>query len=67
VEEGAETYDWVARYTLEFLNAYLKHEVGSMEFLRRTPGENGVAKHLIAASFRPASDKHVVGGVPSAK
>jgi pimeloyl-ACP methyl ester carboxylesterase len=67
LEEGAETYDWVARYTLEFLNAYLKHEVGPMEFLRHTPGENGVAKHLIAASFRPASDKQVVGGVPCAK
>ncbi len=67
LEEGAETYDWVARYTLEFLNAYLKHEVGSMEFLRHTPSENGVAKHLIAASFRPAADKQVVGGVSSAK
>ena len=27
LEEGAETYGWVARYTLAFLNAYLKHEV----------------------------------------
>ena len=67
LEEGAETYNWVARYTLEFLNAYVKHDVAAMAFLRRTPGENGVPKHLIAASFRPASDEQVVGGVPSAK
>jgi pimeloyl-ACP methyl ester carboxylesterase len=67
LEEGAETYNWVARYTLAFLNAYLKHEVAAMAFLRRTPGENGVPKHLIAASFRPASDKQVGGGTPSAK
>jgi len=67
LEEGAETYNWVARYTLEFLNAYLKHQAAAMTFLRRTPGENGVPKHLIAANFRPASDKKVAGGVPSAK
>jgi pimeloyl-ACP methyl ester carboxylesterase len=67
LEEGAETYNWVARYTLEFLNVYLKHEAAAVAFLKRTPDENGVPKHLIAASFRPASDQKVVGGVPSAK
>jgi pimeloyl-ACP methyl ester carboxylesterase len=67
LEEGAETYNWVARYTLEFLNVYLKHDAAAVAFLKRTPVENGVPKHLIAASFRPASDQKVVGGVPSAK
>jgi pimeloyl-ACP methyl ester carboxylesterase len=67
LEEGAETYNWVARYTLEFLNAYLKHDVAAIAFLRRTPAENGVPRHLIAASFRPASGKQILGGNPSVK
>jgi hypothetical protein len=67
LEEGAETYNWTARYTLEFLNVYLKHDAAAVAFLKRTPGENAVPKHLISASFRPASDKQVVGGAPSAK
>jgi pimeloyl-ACP methyl ester carboxylesterase len=67
LEEGAETYNWVARYTLEFLNAYLKHDAAAMAFLRRTPAENGVPRHLVAASFRPASGKPVIGGAPSSK
>jgi hypothetical protein len=67
LEEGSETYNWVSRYTLEFLDAYLKHDVAALAFLRRTPDENGVARHLIAASFRPASGKQVSGGDPSLK
>ena len=67
LEEGAETYNWVARYTLEFLNAYLKRDVAAMAFLKRTPTENGVPRHLIAASFRPASGKQAVDGAVSAK
>lgn len=62
LEEGAETYGWVARYTLEFLDAYLKHDSVAIAFLKRTPAENGVPKHLIAASFRPASDKPAMSG-----
>lgn len=62
LEEGAESYNWIAQYTLEFLNAYLKHDVAAVAFLRRTPTENGVPKHLMAASFRAASDKSGLGG-----
>ena len=67
LEEGAESYNWIARYTLEFLDAYLRHDPEAATFLRRTPSENGVPKHLIAASFGPASVKAVVSATPTAK
>jgi len=67
LQEGAETYSWVARYTMEFLNAYLKHDAASMAFLKRTPADNGVPKHLAAASLRPGSNKQAVSGTPSVK
>ncbi|WP_157467995.1 hypothetical protein [Edaphobacter aggregans] len=67
LEEGAVSYNWMARYTLEFLNAYLNHDAAALLFLKRTPTENNVPKHLIAANFRAASGKQVVSGPPSAK
>ncbi len=57
LEEGAESYNWMARYTREFLDAYLKHDRAAMAFLRRTPAENGVPKHLIAEDVRMAATK----------
>ena len=51
-EEGAESYNWVARYTREFLDAALKHDADGMAFLKRTPAENGVPRHLMAVSYR---------------
>ncbi len=48
------SYAWVARYTLYFLNAYLKHDAVAMAYLKKTPAENGVPKHIMAASFRAA-------------
>jgi len=54
LEEGAVSYNWMARYTLEFLNAYLKHEESAVQFLKRTPAENGVPRHLMAVNFRRA-------------
>jgi pimeloyl-ACP methyl ester carboxylesterase len=56
LEEGAVSYNWVAQYILKFLGAYLKHDSADAAFLKRTPAENGVPKHLISVSFRPASD-----------
>jgi dienelactone hydrolase len=67
LEEGAESYNWMARYALEFLNAYLKHDAAATQFLKRTPAENGVPEHLIAASFRPASGIPSRSGTPPAK
>ncbi len=55
LEDGAESYNWMARYLLEFLNAYLKHDPTAAQFIAQTPTPNGVPKHLISAKLRPAS------------
>lgn len=67
LEDGAESYNCMARYALEFLNAYLKHDATAMLFLKCRPAENGVPKHLVAATFRPASAKSTTSAAPSAK
>ena len=54
LQEGNESYNWMARYTLEFLDSYLKKDASAVQFLKRTPAENGVPKHLMAVSFRAA-------------
>jgi len=48
-------YAWMARYVLTFLDAYLKYDTAAKAFLSRTPAENGVPPHMIAAQFRPAN------------
>lgn len=48
------SHAWVARYTLNFLDAYLKHDAAAAAFLRRTPAENGVPKHFMGINFRAA-------------
>ena len=53
-EDGTIGYGWVARYTLAFLDAYLKRDAEAMQFLRKTPGENGAPRHTMAVSFRAA-------------
>jgi dienelactone hydrolase len=50
-----ESYGWVARYVLNFLNAYFKQDAGAQEFLKRTPVENGAPVHLFNVDYRPAS------------
>jgi hypothetical protein len=53
--DDANTYHALAsRYTLNFLDAYLKHDAAAMAFLRRTPAQNGAPNHFMATSFRPA-------------
>ena len=54
-EDGAVSFGWVSRYTLAFLDAYLKRDAAAMDFLKKAPRENGVPQHLLAASFRAAS------------
>jgi len=53
-EDGVVGYAWIARYTLHFLNAYLKHDADSLAWLKKTPAENGVPKHLMTVNFRAA-------------
>jgi dienelactone hydrolase len=52
--EGIPGFAWVARYTLRFLDAYLKHDADALAWLKKTPAENGVPPHFISASFRAA-------------
>lgn len=53
-DDANTSYAWVVRYTVNFLDAYLKHDAAAAAFLKRTPAENGVPRHFMAASFRPA-------------
>jgi pimeloyl-ACP methyl ester carboxylesterase len=48
------SYAWVAFYTLNFLDVYLKHDASAKAFLKKTPAENGVPKHLMGIKFSPA-------------
>lgn len=50
--DGIVGYAWVARYTLEFLDAYLKHDAQAMAFLKKTPAEVGVPPHMMEVDFR---------------
>jgi tetratricopeptide (TPR) repeat protein len=51
-EDGAISYALEAKYLRYYLDAYLKHDVEAMAFLKKTPAENGVPKHLMAVTFR---------------
>ncbi len=50
--DGTTGYAWVARYTQHFLDAYLKHDAAAMEWLKKTPGENGAPLHFLTAGYR---------------
>jgi dienelactone hydrolase len=56
LQDGAESYNWMARYILEFLNAYLKNNREARKFLMNTPVKNGVPSRLMTTEFRPAVD-----------
>jgi hypothetical protein len=53
-EDANTSYAWVALYTLNFLDAYLKHDPFAKVFLKSSPAENGVPKHFMGIKFRPA-------------
>jgi hypothetical protein len=55
LEEGAISYNWIARYSLAFLNAHLKDDQAALQFLNRSPAENGVPPHLMSVSLRLAA------------
>jgi tetratricopeptide (TPR) repeat protein len=54
-EDAIRGYAWMARYTLKFLDAYLKHDAEAMEFLTASPQANGVPRHYVAVSYRRAA------------
>ena len=45
--EVSVAYGWMARYVLEFLNAYAKEDVHAKRFLSARTQDNGVPRHLI--------------------
>jgi len=42
------SYGWVSNYTMHFLNAFLKGDKSSIQFLNNDPINNGVAPNLIS-------------------
>jgi dienelactone hydrolase len=52
--EVSESYSWMTRYILQFLNAYFKNDETARVYLKNSPEKNGVPRHLVAAQFRPA-------------
>ena len=51
-EDGIPGYAWMTRYTLAYLNAYLKHDASAMAWLKKTPAENGAPQHFFSVNFR---------------
>ena len=45
--ELMESYKWVSKYTLSFLNAFLKDDNSSLAFIENNPSENGIKNGLI--------------------
>jgi dienelactone hydrolase len=52
--EVSESYSWMARYVLHFLNAYLKNDGTAREFLKNSPEKNGAPRHQLVTQSRPA-------------
>ena len=48
--EVSQSHGWMARYTLQFLDAYLKEQAGAKAFLAKPPRQNGVPDHLLTVS-----------------
>jgi dienelactone hydrolase len=53
-DDANTSYAWVARYTLNFLDVYLKHNSSAKAFLERSPAANGVPEHFMGIMFRRA-------------
>ena len=53
-DDANTSHAWVALYTLKFLDAYLKHDASAKAFLEINPAENGVPKHFMGTTSRPA-------------
>ncbi|AKJ02368.1 dienelactone hydrolase family protein [Archangium gephyra] len=51
-EEVSLAYSWMARYVLQFLNAYLKNDAAGLAFLGNTGVKNGAPPHMISVDAR---------------
>ena len=56
-EDGIAGYAWMSRYTVQFLDAYLKHDAAAMAYLKKTPAENGVPQHFLSVTYRTAKSE----------
>ncbi len=54
-QDGIAGYGWVARYTLQFLDAYLKLDPTATAFLRKSPEDAGVPPDVMTSMYRPAA------------
>jgi tetratricopeptide (TPR) repeat protein len=55
-----EAYGWMARYSLQFLNALLKNDTASLAFLKNEPQKNGAPAIWLQMEARPG-----IGPAPS--
>jgi tetratricopeptide (TPR) repeat protein len=51
-DDIALAHSWAARYTLRFLDAYLKHDAAGLAFVNNTPAANKAPPHMIVASVQ---------------
>jgi tetratricopeptide (TPR) repeat protein len=50
-DDIALAHSWAARYTRNFLDAYLKNDAGSLAFINNTPAANKVPAHMMIAEI----------------
>lgn len=55
--DGVRSFGWMARYTREFLDAYLKQDQAAMVFLKSSPSKAGVPEHLLGVTFQAGAIK----------
>ncbi|WP_430411879.1 dienelactone hydrolase family protein [Kordia sp.] len=51
------SYKLVSKYTLHFLNAYLKNDQASLQFLENTPSQNEIPSSLLSKTSKKATPK----------
>lgn len=51
-DEAELAHSWMARYTLHFLDAYLKSDAAGRAFINNTPAANKASPHMILADTR---------------
>lgn len=55
--EIMESYTWMALYTLNFLDAFLKDDTKALNFLDSDPEENGLPDELVSKQFKMPNEK----------
>lgn len=56
-QEIMESYQWVAVYTLNFLEAYLKNDTDALQFIENEPDDYGLKNGLISLKYKKAEIK----------